>query len=192
MPKSDENSRFEQKGRRGCGLNAECRSRRTIQGIWRCRAHSPPPHTCRAASFRRLRNSQLANRFRSREPCCGMQPATSHQGSQTQAGYVDSASECPSWKSSLYLGMLGLVLRGVKSSRRRGLPGLTRSPQWPSKTLTETPVGLIAARHDQRRDHFVRPSPPPHLSGLGGRSRLRSSSLPLDPIRGILSPVSAI
>jgi len=30
------------------------------------------------------------------------------------------------------------------------------------------------------------------LAVWGGRSRLRSSSLPLDPIRGILSPVSAI
>jgi hypothetical protein len=58
--------------------------------------------------------------------------------------------------------------------------------------LTLEPVRLIAARHDQRRDHPVRPSPPPLFSGLGGRSRLRSSSLPLDPIRGILSPVSAI
>jgi len=58
--------------------------------------------------------------------------------------------------------------------------------------LTLEPSGLIAARHDQRRDHSVRPSPPPLFSGLGGRSRLRSSSLPLDPIRGILSPVSAI
>ncbi|MBR0974030.1 hypothetical protein [Bradyrhizobium japonicum] len=58
--------------------------------------------------------------------------------------------------------------------------------------LTLEPAGLIAPRHDQRRDHFVRPSPPPQSCGLGGRSRLRSSSLPLDPIRGILSPVSAI
>ncbi|WP_298243521.1 hypothetical protein [uncultured Bradyrhizobium sp.] len=60
------------------------------------------------------------------------------------------------------------------------------------QTLTKNRSGLIAARHDQRRDHPVRPSPPPLFSGLGGRSRLRSSSLPLDPIRGILSPVSAI
>jgi len=33
--------------------------------------------------------------------------------------------------------------------------------------------------HDQCRDH-ADCSPPPHYSGLGGRSRLRSSPLPLD------------
>jgi len=45
--------------------------------------------------------------------------------------------------------------------------------------------------HDERRDHFDR-SPPPHLSGMGGRLRLRYQPLPPDPVRGIFLSCSAI
>jgi hypothetical protein len=45
--------------------------------------------------------------------------------------------------------------------------------------------------HEQRRDHFYR-TPPPHLSGLGGRLRLRSSPLPPDPLRGFSFPKNAV
>jgi hypothetical protein len=44
--------------------------------------------------------------------------------------------------------------------------------------------------HVQDRDHHDRP-PPPHLCGMGGRSRL-VVALPPDPVRGNLSKPSAI
>jgi hypothetical protein len=49
--------------------------------------------------------------------------------------------------------------------------------------LDEKPARPYSRAHDQRCDHCHR-SPPPLLSGMGGRLRLRSSPLPPDPVRG--------
>jgi hypothetical protein len=48
--------------------------------------------------------------------------------------------------------------------------------------LDENRARPYSRAHDQRRDHPHRS--PPHLRGMGGRSRLRSSPLPPDPVRG--------
>jgi hypothetical protein len=68
---------------------------------------------------------------------------------------------------------------------------IPRRADWRVVHLDANRARPYSRAHDQRRDQFHR-SPPPHLSGTGGRLRLRYLPLPPDPVRGVSFQSSAI